>query len=299
VTDFFNDPRVALDEAMSRHCTYRVGGTVRAFVTVSSDADLVELAPQWQALGWPVMAVGNGSNLLVAEGTHDLVVVHLSGSFAELSWRAEGEGFEARLGGALDLPIAARRLAAEGLGGFEWAVGVPGTVGGALAMNAGGHGSDMAANVTWAKVWRDGGSSEWSPSELALSYRSSALAVGDIVTEVGLRLTATPSDKAKEALREIVRWRREHQPGGQNAGSVFRNPEGEHAGQLIEAAGGRGLRIGTASTSSKHANFIVTDEGGSASDVWALMQELRRRVHETSGVKLISETRCVGFGDSW
>ena len=166
-------------------------------------------------------------------------------------------------------------------------------------MNAGGHGSDMAANVTWAKVWRDGGSREWSPSELALSYRSSALAVGDIVTEVGLRLTATPSDKAKEALREIVRWRREHQPGGQNAGSVFRNPEGEHAGQLIEAAGGRGLRIGTASTSSKHANFIVTDEGGSASDVWALMQELRRRVHETSGVKLISETRCVGFGDSW
>jgi UDP-N-acetylmuramate dehydrogenase len=296
MTDFFADPRVAPNEPMGRHCTYRVGGTVRAFVTVRSRSDLSELAPRWQELGIPVMAVGNGSNLLVADGAHEVVVVQLREGFDELAWRETPDGIEAHLGAGLDLPVAARRLAAQGVGGFEWAVGVPGTVGGALAMNAGGHGSDMAATVTTATVWRNGVERLWSISDLALGYRSSALIMGDVVTDVTMTLQRTSSDEAKELLSEIVRWRREHQPGGANAGSVFRNPPGDRAGRLIEAAGGRGLRVGSATTSDKHANFILADEGGRANDIWALMVELRRRVREETGITLEAETRLVGFG---
>jgi UDP-N-acetylmuramate dehydrogenase len=275
--------------------TYRVGGTAAVLVTLSSPADLAELAPAIEACGRPVLVVGNGSNLLVADGEHDLVAVHLEGALADLAWRAEGGAVAVTAGAGLDLPVAARRLAGAGVVGFEWAVGVPGTFGGAVVMNAGGHGSNMAASVTRVHTWR-GGPRSWDAEDLGFGYRSSALPPGEVVTSVELRLAPGDPEAARAQISEVVRWRRAHQPGGANAGSVFRNPPGDTAGRLIEAAGMKGRRRGTAQVSEVHANFIQSDAGGLAADVYDLMEEVAAAVRASTGVDLVRENHLVGFG---
>ncbi len=277
--------------------TYRVGGTVRALATLARRADLDELGPLIVASGLPLFVLGNGSNLLVAEGEHQVLGVRLSGEFASLKISDEDGAVVVRLGAGLDLPIAARRLAAEGVGGFEWAVGVPGTVGGAVTMNAGGHGSDMAASIVDVEVWRSAEVSTVPAKDLKLGYRTSSLNTGQLVLSARLGLERGDAVKSQELIRSIVRWRREHQPGGANAGSVFRNPPGDHAGQLIEQAGCKGLRVGSAVVSEKHANFIIADPGGTARDVYELLNQVRARVLVTSGVELRCEHRFIGFED--
>jgi UDP-N-acetylmuramate dehydrogenase len=212
-----------------------------------------------------------------------------------LEWHDEHGAVIVEAGAGLDLPVAARRLAGAGLVGFEWAVGVPGTFGGAVSMNAGGHGSDMAASVTLVRTYGPGGARVWKREDLNFGYRTSALAWPEIATDVTLRLAHGDATSALGTIKQIVRWRRENQPGGQNGGSVFRNPEGDFAGRLIEASGCKGLRHASAVVSDKHANFILVDPGGSANDVYALIDTVRERVRETSGVDLVSEHRFVGF----
>jgi UDP-N-acetylmuramate dehydrogenase len=219
----------------------------------------------------------------------------LTGEFTSLTWHDEHGAVVVEAGAGLDLPVAARRLASAGVVGFEWAVGVPGTFGGAVSMNAGGHGSDMAASVNLVRTWGPGGARTWQREDLGFGYRTSALSRQDIVTDVMLRLAHGNATSALGTIKEIVRWRRENQPGGQNGGSVFRNPEGDFAGRLIEAAQCKGLRYASAVVSDKHANFILVDAGGSANDVYALMMAVRDRVRATSGVELVSEHRFVGF----
>ena len=184
-----------------------------------------------------------------------------------------------------------------GLTGFEWAVGVPGSIGGAVRMNAGGHGSDMAASLARVRVVDLTADEDGivPASALDLRYRRSSIGAASLV--VWAELALAPGDRAagEAEISEIVRWRRANQPGGQNAGSVFTNPPGDSAGRLIDAAGCKGLRLGTAEVSPKHANFIQADEGGSADDVWALMGEVRARVHARTGIDLVPETCLVGF----
>jgi UDP-N-acetylmuramate dehydrogenase len=276
--------------------TYRVGGSARVLVTLETTEDLVELAPLWRDSELSVVVVGNGSNLLVDDGEHEIVAVRLGGDFEDLSWHDEGEVVVVRAGAALDLPIAARRLSGAGVVGFEWAVGVPGTFGGAVAMNAGGHGSDMAASVASVRLWRDD-LVDLDAGQLAFGYRESALRAGDLVVEVTCHLRHGDPEVAKSAVREIVAWRRAHQPGGANAGSVFRNPPGDSAGRLIEAVGAKGLRRASAQVSEKHANFILVDAGGSARDVYELIREVASRVYAATGVVLELEHRLVGFED--
>jgi UDP-N-acetylmuramate dehydrogenase len=288
--------RVEEHAPLGERTTYRVGGSARVFVRLESRGDLAELGPLITATGLALVVVGNGSNLLVQDGEHEIVALHLSGQFAELAWRDEDAAVVATAGAGLDLPVAARRLARAGVAGFEWAVGVPGTVGGAVAMNAGGHGSDLAACLVEAEVWRAGVASTWSSERLALGYRTSAIRSGDVVLAATLALRHGDPEASEAMVREVVRWRREHQPGGANAGSVFRNPPGDHAARLIEAAGCKGLRVGSAQVSEKHANFIQADPGGSADDVYALMTLVRERVLASSGVTLLAENHLVGFG---
>jgi len=275
--------------------TYRVGGTVRALVTLASSADLEELGPLMLESGLAMFVLGNGSNLLVADGEHDVLGVHLVGEFEELRTRDEGDIVVVDVGAALDLPIAARRLAKSGVTGFEWAVGVPGSFGGAAVMNAGGHGSDMNESLVSVTVWRDGATRTWSKELLDYGYRTSSLGSDDLVTAVRLHLRAGDREAAQERIREIVRWRREHQPGGANAGSAFRNPENDYAGRLIEAAGCKGMRLGTAVVSEKHANFIIADADGRGNDVYELLTTVRALVKERTGVELVSEHRFLGF----
>jgi UDP-N-acetylmuramate dehydrogenase len=287
--------RVVEHAPFGARTTYRVGGLARAAVTLSSRRDLDELGPLIFDSDLPIVPFGNGSNLLVADGEHEVLAVHLDNELATLEWRDEADVVIVEAGAGADLPIAARRLARGGVVGFEWAVGVPGTFGGAVAMNAGGHGDDLAGSIVDAAIWRGGVVETWSQGRLELGYRHSALRSGDVVLSVRLALRRGDVTAAEERIREVVRWRREHQPGGANAGSVFRNPPEDAAARLIEAAGCKGLRHGSAQVSDKHSNFIQVDAGGSADDVFALIGLVRSRVQESSGVSLVCENRFVGF----
>lgn len=287
--------QVDFDAPLGARTTYRVGGAVRALVTLRDASELDDVAEALAACEMPMLAVGQGSNLLVNEGLHDIVAVVLEGSFATLDVRDDVDAVVVRVGGALALPVAARRLAREGVVGFEWAVGVPGSFGGAVAMNAGGHGSDVAASLVSVRCWRGGSTATLPTSELAFGYRTSALRDGDLVLEGELRLARGDADTANTRVREIVQWRRAHQPGGANAGSVFRNPPHDAAARLIESVGAKGLRFGSAAVSEKHANFIQADGGGLAHDVFTLMTLVRAKVREETGITLELENRLVGF----
>jgi UDP-N-acetylmuramate dehydrogenase len=197
------------------------------------------------------------------------------------------------------LPVLARRVADGGWSGLAWAVGVPGSVGGAVRMNAGGHGSDMAACVyryTWVDLLSEA-EGTGDLERLRYGYRSSSVGASELVLDAQLLVTPGSAEHERAEVRSIVQWRRSHQPGGANAGSVFTNPPGDSAGRVIEAAGLKGCRIGTAHVSEKHANFIQSDKGGRAGDVWALIAHVREVVLERRGVALSTEVRLLGFPD--
>lgn len=285
--------RVERNAWLGSSTTYRVGGRVAARVVAESVADLAAIGRVVTTTGAPVVVVGRGSNLLVADGGYDGIVVVGGEGLAQVSI----DGTAVRAGGAALLPVVARRTAAAGLTGFEWAVGVPGTIGGGVRMNAGGHGSDMAASLTGVLVVDlRTGEDEWMPvAALELGFRHSALTSAQIVVEAELALDRGDVAEAEAVIAEIVRWRRENQPGGANAGSVFRNPRPDAAGRLLDEAGVKGWRVGGAQISEKHANFIQVDEGASASDVAELMVRTRRCVLERTGVDLHAETHFLGF----
>ena len=288
--------KIAVDVPMGALTTYRVGGRAAAMVVVDDHETLSAVAAAVAGTGIPVMTLGRGSNMLVADRGFDGLVVHMAGDYAAINVVDETIVIA---GAAAKLPVVARTTVGYGLTGFEWAVGVPGSIGGAVRMNAGGHGADMKDALLDADVvdFAAGERRIVPAEELQLSYRHSALRTDELV--VGCRLSLSPGDerKGKAEMAEIVQWRRDNQPGGQNAGSVFTNPEGDSAGRLIDTAGGKGLRVGSAEVSEKHANFIQADEGGSAADVLQVMIEVRTLVEYAHGVVLQPETHLVGFTD--
>lgn len=290
---------VRRDVALGPMTTYRVGGAAALFVQVTDRGQLTAVAEAASASALPVLVVGRGSNLLVADaGFHGIAI-----GLADLDATVDIDAATARVtaSAGVALPVLARKTAAAGLSGFEWAVGVPGSIGGAVRMNAGGHGSDMAASLVEVTVFdlTAGAERTLQATELGLAFRSSALAPEHVVLDAVLQLQHGDADASARLIGEIVAWRRAHQPGGQNAGSVFVNPvPGEvSAGALIDAAGLRGRRLGTATVSDKHANFIQADDGGSADDVLALMTEVRGLVEASCGFRLRSEIRLVGFDE--
>ena len=284
---------VVRERPIGPETTYRVGGAARVGATLAASADVAAVAEAVAASGADVLVVGKGSNLLVADAGFDGVAVWLGAGF---DWM-EIDGKRVMAGASAGLPVLARKSAAAGLTGFEWAVGVPGSLGGAVRMNAGGHGSDMAASLIHAEVadLRAGGIERWDSDRLRLGYRSSALDDHHLVVGAEVGLVAGDASASQALIAEIVAWRRENQPGGQNAGSVFTNPEGDSAGRIIDAAGLKGFRVGTASVSDKHANFFIADRGGSADDLHTLMGQVFTRVQAEVGLALRPETRLVGF----
>ena len=291
------------DASLASWCTYRVGGPAALMVNVESQHDLQLVASAIRSSGVEVLVIGKGSNLLVSDRGFDGLVIHLGDGFSEMS--ADGVMLDA--GGAAMLPIVARFSARSGLTGFEWAVGVPGTVGGAVRMNAGGHGSDIASCLVEATVLdlRGGKGSgknsgqiiRQSTAQLGFGYRQSAITDSQLVISARFKLQSGDVATSEAKLSEIVQWRRANQPGGQNAGSVFANPAGDSAGRLIDQAGLKGLRIGSAVVSDKHANFIQVDPNGSADDVYTLIHVIQARILETQGLTLRAENRLIGFGE--
>jgi UDP-N-acetylmuramate dehydrogenase len=281
--------------------TYHLGGPVAMLVRADTLAALAALARVVREHSPPVLVVGRGSNLLVADRGFDGVAVVLGGDFEaiELPVPDRGPGV-VRAGGAVPLPVLARRAAAAGWSRLEFFVGIPGSVGGAVRMNAGGHGSDTAEVLVRARsvdLAGDGVEVERAAAELAFAYRSSALGPTEVVTGADLAVEAAPAGECEAAIAEIVRWRREHQPGGANAGSVFRNPPGDSAGRVIDALGLKGFRVGGAVVSPKHANFFQAEPGATADDVRRLVVEVRRRVADATGIELEPELRMLGFAE--
>lgn len=290
-------PLCRVDEPLGPLTTYRVGGCAAVFVAPTSTGDLHEVARVIARYELPVLVVGRGSNLLVADHGFAGVAISLAG----LTDHIELDDADVRAGSAVALPVLARKTAAAGLTGFEWAVGVPGSIGGAVRMNAGGHGSDIAACLVSAEIYDlHAVGVTWRPAAtLGLRFRRSDLGDHEIVLTAQLRLERGDVERSEREIAEIVRWRRDNQPGGQNAGSVFVNPiPGElSAGELIDRIGLRGHRVGGAFVSEKHANFIQAGEGATAADVKAVIDDVRRRVARETGFELRSEVRLVGFDE--
>lgn len=282
--------------------TYRVGGSAALVARPRTVDDLHTVAKALAISELPVLVVGRGSNLLVADSGFAGIAVTLFDMVGSTSPQYRVEGTQVVAAAAAVLPQLARRLVTESLTGFEWAVGVPGSVGGAVRMNAGGHGSDIQSCLVEVQLFDLlTEASGWLPTDrLGLRFRGSDIASHQVVLEARLQLAAGDRSASQTELDEVVRWRREHQPGGQNAGSVFVNPiPGElSAGELIDRVGLRGHRLGTASVSDKHANFIQGGDGGTAADVLALIELVRQRVADETGFVLRSEVRLVGFADT-
>ena len=278
---------------IGQQTTYRTRAKCSLYVEVSNEAELQSVVSVNKKTNKEILIIGNGSNLLIADTGFDGLVVRLGKGFEEI----EINDTQVKAGAAVKLPVLARKTASVGLAGFEWAVGVPGTIGGAVKMNAGGHGSDMRESVQSVEVVDlvNGKGLSLSTGDLEFEYRTSSIESHQIVVNAILVLEKGVPAVSNEKIKEIVRWRLENQPGGQNAGSVFKNPEKKSAGELIEETGSKGFRVGTAAISQKHANFIQVDQNGRATDVYLLMKEIQRRVSEEFGIKLKIETQLIGF----
>lgn len=292
--------RVERGVSSAKLTTYRCGGPLAIVVRAESEDDLRVVADTLHTAALPVLAVGRGSNLLVADHGFEGVAIVLAGEFDQLDIdprHLDSDVPSVRAGGAVALPVLARRAAARGVSGLEFFVGIPGTVGGAVRMNAGGHGAQTNDVIVGARVFDfdDGRVRDKSRAQLGLGYRRSNLTPRSVVLAAAFTGRADDAGAITARIDEIVRWRREHQPGGQNAGSVFTNPLDDSAGRLIEAAGCKGVRVGGAVVSEKHANFFVADPGARADDVYGLIELVRHRVEEATGVRLETELHLVGF----
>jgi UDP-N-acetylmuramate dehydrogenase len=300
-------PRAEQGRLLAEFTTYRLGGPAAIYVEAHSVADLSRVALAHQTSGLEVLMIGRGSNLLIADSGFSGIAVRLVGGFEKITTQeSDDQGYRSpqpvagthlKVGAAVALPVLARRSAAMGLQGMEWAVGVPGSVGGAVRMNAGGHGSDMARHLISVEVLdlRTGQVEVRSAESLGMRFRGSGLGDAEVVLSAVIYLEAGSVEDATARIAEIVRWRREHQPGGHNCGSVFVNPiPGElSAGEVIDRCGLRGTRRGGAVVSLKHANFIQAEESATAADVCELIDYVRSVVAVSTGIELRSEVRIV------
>ncbi|HEY7003649.1 MAG TPA: UDP-N-acetylmuramate dehydrogenase [Gaiellaceae bacterium] len=277
---------------LAKLTTLGTGGPARWLGTPETEDELVEMLAWARSEGLPVAVVGLGSNLLAADEGFDGVVLKLAGELA----RAEAIDGRVVAGGGAPLAVCLHRARSADLGGLEFVCAIPGTVGGAVKMNAGAYGADMASVLVRAKVAGPVGVAWRTPAELGLSYRRSALGAGEVVAGGELRGTPARAEDIKATVRDMQSRRKEAQPTNKRTfGSVFKNPEHElTAGRMLEACGLRGFRVGGAQVSPKHANFIENAGEARSEDAIALIAEARRRARERFGVVLEPEVQLLG-----
>jgi len=284
---------IRLNEPMSKHTSWRVGGPAETFFVPSSLEALSEFLRELHP-SVPVFWFGVGSNLLVRDGGIQGVVISASRVLKDLE---RVEHYTVRAGSGLPCTQLARQCIRWGIGPSEFFAGIPGTVGGALAMNAGAHGGETWERVASVRtIDRSGVINQRAPDEYSVGYRSLTGPSGEWFIEGTFRFDpeVTPS---METLNDMLERRKATQPLGlPSCGSVFRNPPGDHAARLIEAAGLKGFSIGGAEVSEKHANFIINKDNASATDVEELIEHVRQAVVEEHGVQLTHEVRIVGEG---
>ena len=319
--------RVRRNEPLSRHCTFGVGGPADVWVSLDTQDDLVRLVRLCAEQHWPLLIVGNGTNILYADAGVRGIVARV----ALNSYTIEDQGNDTallRAGAGVSWPRLLNELAALGWGGLEFGPGIPGTLGGGVISNAGAHNSDLGQVLMWITVLDARSSDEtqeqitlplirrYQHSELDLSYRHSRFRAerriqfnaqgypqvaargmiepAEIIMQLGIRLQREDPQVLRQRIEQYKQHRKQTQPPQQSAGSVFKNPPGDFAGRLIEQVGMKGTTIGGARISERHANFIVNVGGASAADVAALIQEAHNRVQQQSGVNLELEVELRG-----
>jgi UDP-N-acetylenolpyruvoylglucosamine reductase len=287
---------VETDYRLSRLTTVRAGGSADYFARPSSDRAVSELLAWAEGEGLPVGVVGSGSNLLVSDAGFRGLVLKLADELTEI----EHDGTSVRAGGGARLPSAAARAAGWGLTGLEFGVNIPGTVGGAVRMNANAYGGELGKVLREVTVCTATGAETRRPEDLGLRYRGSDLGEREVVTGATFALSEGNPADVKATMAEMRRRRKEAQPSGiKTFGSTFVNPEdpradGRSAGQLLDAAGCRGLAVGGARLSPKHANFVENTGKATTADILAVMAAARRKVHERFGVTLEPEVQILG-----
>jgi UDP-N-acetylenolpyruvoylglucosamine reductase len=289
-------PGVQRDYSLARLTTIRTGGPAELFARPGSLHELERLLAWSAAEGVQVGVVGSGSNLLVADAGVPGLVLKLDKELSEI----ELDGTRINCGGGARLPAVSARAAQAGLGGIEFGVNIPGTVGGAVRMNANAYGGELARVLEWVDVTSGSGTVRRTPQQLGFRYRRSSLRSDEVVARAAFALRRSEPSEVKATLADMRARRKAAQPGGiKTFGSTFKNPsdpraDGRTAGQLLDAAGCRGLRVGGAGFSEKHANFIVNHGDATTADVVAVMAEGRRRVLERFGVELEPEVQALG-----
>ena len=284
------------DYPLARLTTVRTGGGADWFARPTCEESLVIFLSWADAEGLSVGVIGSGSNLLIADDGFHGLALKLDGELAEI----ERDGERVVCGGGYRFPSAAAKTAAWGLSGLEFGVNIPGTAGGAVRMNANAYGGQLARVLEWVDVCTAAGAERRQPDELGFEYRRSNLRPGEVVARASFHLQPADPDEIRATLAGMRERRREAQPSGiKTFGSTFKNPdderaEGKSAGQLLEAAGCRGLRHGGARFSEKHANFVENDRDATTADVLELMAEGRRRVFDRFGVELEPEVQILG-----
>jgi UDP-N-acetylenolpyruvoylglucosamine reductase len=292
-------PGVQRGFPLARLTTVRTGGPAELFARPGSMPELERLLAWAQSEGLEVGVVGSGSNLLVADAGVRGLVLKLDKELSTI----ELDGTRIRSGGGARLPSVSARAAQAGLTGIEFGVNIPGTVGGAVRMNANAYGGELARVLEWVDVVGPGGAERRAPEQLGFAYRRSSLARGEVVARASFALAQAPSEEVKATLADMRARRKAAQPSGiKTFGSTFKNPDdpragGRTAGQLLDEAGCRGLRIGGAGFSEKHANFVENHGEASTADVVAVMAEGRRRVLERFDIALEPEVQTLGSVD--
>ncbi|HEX2420438.1 MAG TPA: UDP-N-acetylmuramate dehydrogenase [Acidimicrobiia bacterium] len=276
--------------------TYKLGGPAAYFVEANEVSTLAAAAEALAAVPLPVLVLGRGSNLVIADDGFLGVVIRLGRPFSSIE-----VGKLIRAGGAAGMPQVARAAAAVARRGVEFMIGIPGTVGGGVRQNAGCFGKEIVDVLESAEIFDLANSEQISvrPPDLDMSYRQTNLRGSQIVLSARFETEAGDGEAGAELIREITRWRRVHQPGGTlNAGSVFKNPAGDTAGRIIDSLGLKGIAVGGASVSDKHANFFVAKPGTRAIDVYLLVQKVREMVRARTGIELEPEIQFAGQFDA-
>jgi UDP-N-acetylmuramate dehydrogenase len=273
--------------------SFRIGGPAALFVEAQDDDALAAVGEAVTASGVPVAVIGKGSNVLIADEGFPGIVLRLGRGFR---WAARDVD-RLTAGGAMALPALAGIAMRHRLAGLEFGVAIPASLGGAVRMNAGAHDGSMSDVVEAIELYvlSEGGRRRVAAADAGFAYRRSGLPADGVVVGATVRLATDAEDAIRGRMEEAREWRRRTQPLAEaNCGSVFKNPAGDHAARLIDEAGGKGLRVGGAHVSEKHANFIVADPGASAADVWRLIERVRTLVASNAGVRLETEVQSMG-----
>ncbi|MBA4419915.1 MAG: UDP-N-acetylenolpyruvoylglucosamine reductase [Anaerolinea sp.] len=288
--------QLTLNVPLHRYTTARVGGNTAALLTVQTSDELVKAVHHLHQIGSPYKVIGEGSNILFSDAGYDGVII--VNRTCQLSFDLSTPAPLVYADAGVNLVTLSRKIAEQGLSGFEWACGIPGTLGGAIYGNAGAHGSGMETVLESASILHPHGRLEdWPSVRFQYQYRSSILKTSQsksIILSAVLRMEKKEQNKITSLMGEYTARRKATQPVGASLGSIFKNPPGDYAGRLIEAAGYKGHRIGGVAVSEKHANFFIIDNQASATDIYKLIKLVQNAVIQQSGVTLETEIELLG-----